>query len=68
MKIRIKDLHKEHTAVRAARLMAKVYPEHETMIPACEIVYEEFPKLTPEQVMCLWLGVNAEAQKDALEE
>ncbi|EOW9459296.1 hypothetical protein ACOCGI_000343 [Vibrio cholerae] len=68
MKIKIKDLHKAHAAVLGARLMAKVYPEHETMSPACEIVNEQFPELTAEQVMCLWLGVNAEAQKDALEE
>lgn len=63
MKIQIKDLSKNHPVVLAASLMAEMYHQYETMVPACEAVIEEFPHLTPEQVICLWLGVNAEERK-----
>ncbi|MBE4621015.1 hypothetical protein [Vibrio navarrensis] len=63
MKIKVKDLSKEHPAVLAARLMADEYDRNETLVPACEAVLKKFPDLTPEQVICLWLGVNAEERK-----
>ncbi|NOI14810.1 hypothetical protein [Vibrio hepatarius] len=58
MKIEVKDLNKSHPLVLAAHLMSVAYHQYETMIPACEMVLEQFPQLTPEQVICLWVGVN----------
>ncbi|EOB9552172.1 hypothetical protein ACIX9V_000032 [Vibrio vulnificus] len=68
MKIEIRDLHKNHPVVLAARVMAEAHHNHETMAPACSMVSDLFPELTPDQVMCLWLGVNAGVQNGALEE
>lgn len=59
MEIKIAELSKTHRAVVAAHYMREQYFTHETMLPACEAVMEQFPELTPDQVMCMWLATNA---------
>ncbi|HGS4926189.1 TPA: hypothetical protein ACMDRV_002492 [Vibrio parahaemolyticus] len=64
MRIIANQLNKNHPVVLAARLMSEAYHRHETMIPACSLVKERFPELEPEQIMCLWIGVNAANQNN----
>jgi len=58
MNFTIPDLHNEHPALLAGRLMLEQWNENEMMHGACKHVLKRFPELTPEQVMCLWIGVN----------
>lgn len=52
-----KDLYGE--LVDAACLMVHAHAASESMLPAIKRVAEEFPRLTHEQLMLLWFGVNA---------
>lgn len=58
MEIEIKDLDINHPLVSAAHLMSEAYNHYETMMPACAMVWKQFPQLTQEQVICLWVGVS----------
>lgn len=65
MNIKAKELSKDHPAVQAAHMMVEAHRKYHTMLPACEEVGEQFPGMEPEQVMLLWIGVNA---KDLVEQ
>lgn len=58
MKFSMADLDKQHSVVLAARLMHDLYQQHENMFEPCSQVLEAFPELSPEQVMCIWVGIN----------
>ncbi|EQM48276.1 hypothetical protein D051_0496 [Vibrio parahaemolyticus VPCR-2010] len=38
--------------------MQHLYHQHENAYEPCAKVLEAFPELKPDQVMCLWVGVN----------
>ena len=59
--LKIRDLHREHDVVCAARSMVRAYATHSTMIPSLEAVAEEYPNIPKDYLICLWIGVNAEA-------
>jgi len=59
MRVLVKDLSKEHPAVRASHMMVEAHGRHETLLPAVEEVQEEFPELEPEQLVLIWIGINA---------
>ncbi|GLQ73283.1 hypothetical protein [Vibrio penaeicida] len=58
MKFSLPDLNRSHDVVLAARLMQDLYSSHYSANEPCRLVLARFPELTPEQVMCLWVGVN----------
>lgn len=58
MNFDLPDLSKEHSVVKAGRLMQHLYHQYETALEPCNQVLEAFPELKPDQVMCLWVGVN----------
>lgn len=58
MQFGIPDLNVEHPVVKAGRLMQDVYHKYDGMAEPCQIVHKQFPQLSPEQIMCLWVGVN----------
>ncbi|MCP4695592.1 MAG: hypothetical protein GY862_01905, partial [Gammaproteobacteria bacterium] len=60
----MEDLGKEHPAVKAAHAMADAHSQHETAVPAIRQVAGLLPalddeQLTDEQLMLIWIGVNA---------
>lgn len=59
MDIDVGELHHDHVLVRAARAMVNAHANSETLTPAIELVHELFPDLTRDQLILLWLGVNA---------
>ena len=59
MSLKVADLYREHPVIQAAHMMVGAHQRYETMIPALEDVREEFPELEPEQIILLWIGVNA---------
>lgn len=59
MGINVGELHRGHVLVLAAIAMATAYANNETLLPAIEEVHEKFPDLTRDQLILLWLGVNA---------
>ncbi|HDV5593855.1 TPA: hypothetical protein RI785_002575 [Vibrio cholerae] len=58
MNFNLSDLDKDHAIVKAGRLMQYLYHQHENAYESCAKVLEAFPELKPDQVMCLWVGVN----------
>lgn len=62
MQISVKDLHKEHPVVLAAKQMVHAHSQHETMIPALESVAESFPEVPRDTLIALWCGVNAKSR------
>ncbi len=58
MKFSISDLSKTHPVVLAAKLMHDLHSKADGMYEPCREVLGKFPELTPEQVMCLWIGIN----------
>ncbi|EMH3444496.1 hypothetical protein [Vibrio harveyi] len=58
MKFSLMDLDKCHPVILAAKMMHDLYFENDGMYEPCLVVKEKFPELTPEQVMCLWVGIN----------
>ncbi|MFA0001663.1 hypothetical protein AB4428_25510 [Vibrio lentus] len=58
MKFSLPDLNRNHDVVLAARLMHYLHGSHDSAYEPCRLVLARFPELTPEQVMCLWVGVN----------
>lgn len=62
MQIKVQDLHKQHALVQASHAMVKAYSRHETMVPALEEVGQKHPDLLPEQLISLWVGINASIQ------
>ncbi len=57
--IKVSELSREHSAVRAAYAMVEAHSKYETMLPALEEVADEFPELTNSQLILLWIGINA---------
>lgn len=62
MQITVKDLHKEHPVVLAAKAMVDAHNKHETMLPALECVAEKIPEVPNEILIALWCGVNAKSR------
>lgn len=48
--------------IEAAKVMVKVLDETDTMLEAVEIVGEQFPGVTREHLIMLWVGANAARQ------
>lgn len=61
MHIAVRDLHKEHPIVLAAKAMVDAHSKHETMLPALECVAEKIPEVPHEMLIVLWCGVNAKS-------
>ena len=62
--LKLTDLHREHPVVEAAHMMVEAHRLHETMVAALDDVQAEFPELEPEQIILLWIGVNAKDRED----
>lgn len=58
MDIKVSGLSKDHDAVQAAKLMAEAHSENEGISEPLSIVHEQFPALTVDQLICLWIGIN----------
>lgn len=59
MGIKVDELHKDHNVVRAAHEMVHSHGKHETLLPALYEVREQFPDVSTEVLIGIWLGVNA---------
>lgn len=59
MEFHMSELSSQHPIVLAAYAMVKAHAKHETMIPACEEVMEQFPSLSLDQVYLMWISINA---------
>lgn len=59
MPLRLDELHKAHDLVKAAHAMVHAHMDNETAMPALDDVQREFPGVPTEQLICLWVGINA---------
>jgi hypothetical protein len=59
MKFSVADLSKEHPIVKAAHAMVVAHGDNETLLPAIDEVREGFPEISQEQLIVLWVGINA---------
>ena len=60
--VKIKDLNRNHEAVRAGIAMVKAHKKHKTMVPAIDELRLEFPSIEYGCLILLWIGVNAKSQ------
>ena len=67
MPLRLDELHKDHDLVRAAHAMVHAHMDHETALPALEDVREQFPDVSAEHLICLWVGINAKDREGLVE-
>lgn len=51
--------------IEAGKVMVKVLDETDTMLEAVEIVGEQFPGVTRDHLIMLWVGANAARQVSA---
>jgi hypothetical protein len=63
MSVDVKDLHRNHVFVHAARAMLEAHARYDTLLPALEEVEDDFPEMTREQLICIWFGINIKARE-----
>lgn len=59
MNFKMSELHADHYVVKAAQAMVIAHSDNQGMTAACEAVLGEYPKLTHDQIMVMWIAVNA---------
>lgn len=58
MKSLAKELGRDHPIALAGRLMFDLYFRYEGKQEPCRIVGEQFPQLSADQILCLWVGIT----------
>lgn len=62
--IRVRDLHKDHWLVKAGKSMVLAHSKHETLLPALEEITEQYPQLSSDMGIAMWIGINSKDREN----
>ncbi|KZN57639.1 hypothetical protein N473_07115 [Pseudoalteromonas luteoviolacea CPMOR-1] len=57
--IKYDELSVDHEAVKAGHAMVDLYEQHSTIYPAISEIKKQYPNLSNDVIIALWIGMNA---------